>query len=105
MEKVSSRIRHSEAETVFTENTERTKNSIDFIYYFKGLLAKTQYCIQCKACVAECPYRNIEMKDGVLTISDRCVKCGKCHEVSNGCLYYNSVKGKGVKPLKESTVI
>ena len=88
--------------TVFEiENTERTKNSIDFIYYFKGLLAKTQYCIQCKACVAECPYRNIEMKDGVLTISDQCIHCHACLKMVSGCLYYNSVKGsKSVKPLK-----
>ena len=88
--------------TVFEiENLGKTKNSIEFVYFFKGILAKTQYCIQCKSCVAECPYRNIDMQDGVLTISDNCVRCHACLKMLSGCLYYNSVKGsKSMKPIK-----
>lgn len=80
--------------TIFEiETSGRTKNSIEFVYYFKSILAKTQYCIQCMTCVAECPSRNIQMKDGELTILDTCVRCRACLKILSGCLYYNSVKG------------
>ena len=88
--------------TIFEiETSGRTKNSIEFVYYFKSILAKTQYCIQCMTCVAECPSRNIQMKDGELTILDTCVRCRACLKILSGCLYYNSVKGsKAMKSLK-----
>lgn len=83
------------------KNDRKTKNSIEFIYLFKSVLAKSQYCIQCKACVAECPGRNIKMFDGKLTISDQCTRCHACLKIPNGCLYYNSIKGsKEMQNLK-----
>lgn len=95
-------LRQTGNKTVFEiENMGRTKNSIEFVYYFKNLLAKTQYCIQCKACVAECPYRNIKMENGILSISENCVRCKACLKMLSGCLYYNSVRGsKAMKSLK-----
>lgn len=75
------------------ENDTRSKNSIEFIYYFKCLLAKAQYCIRCKTCVAECPHRNIIMDNNGVHISEKCVKCHACLKILGGCLYYNSVKG------------
>lgn len=95
-------LQQDENKTIFEiENNGKTKNSIEFIYYFKNVLAKTQYCIQCKACVAECPNRNIEMCNGELSISDKCIHCHACLKILNGCLYYNSVKGsKTVKTIK-----
>jgi phosphoadenosine phosphosulfate reductase len=88
--------------TIFEiENLGKTKNAIEFVYYFKSILAKTQYCVQCKACVAECPYRNIEMNEGELHLSDECIRCKACLKMLSGCLYYNSVKGsKTMKSLK-----
>ncbi len=88
--------------TVFEiENEKKTKNSIEFVLYFKAILAKTQYCIQCMTCVAECPGRNIQMSGGILTISDRCVRCRLCLKMPNGCLLYNSIKGgNSMKPVK-----
>lgn len=71
----------------------RTKNSIEFIYLFKSVLAKSQYCIRCMTCVAECPHRNISMKGDSVHISDKCVRCRACLKILSGCLYYNSVKG------------
>ena len=57
--------------TTFTiQNQGRTKNSIEFIYLFKSVLAKSQYCIRCMTCVAECPHRNISMKGDSVHISD-----------------------------------
>ena len=66
------------------ENEQKTKNAIEFVSFFRSLLAKTQYCIQCGTCEAECPYRNISMKNGTVQISDNCVRCHECLKV----LYY-----------------
>lgn len=83
------------------QNESRSKNSIEFTYLFKCLLAKSQYCIQCKACVAECAMRHIRMENGELSISDECVRCHACLKIPSGCLYYNSVRGsKDMKNLK-----
>lgn len=83
------------------ENLGNSKNSIEFIFLFKSVLAKSQYCIFCKTCVAECPHRNISMSDGKITISDKCIKCHECLKILNGCLYYNSIRGsKAMKSLK-----
>lgn len=83
------------------ENLGNSKNSIEFIFLFKSVLAKSQYCIFCKTCVAECPHRNISMSDGKKTISDKCIKCHECLKILSGCLYYNSIRGsKAMKSLK-----
>lgn len=95
-------LRHVGSKTIFEiENLGKTKNAIEFVSFFKAILAKTQYCILCKTCVAECPNRNITMKDGKLAISDDCVRCHACLKILRGCLYYNSVKGSNtMKSLK-----
>lgn len=83
------------------ENLGNSKNSIEFIFLFKSVLAKSQYCIFCKTCVAECPHRNISMSDGKITMSDKCIKCHECLKILSGCLYYNSIRGsKAMKSLK-----
>lgn len=83
------------------ENLGNSKNSIEFIFLFKSVLAKSQYCIFCKTCVAECPHRNISMSDGKITISNKCIKCHECLKILSGCLYYNSIRGsKAMKSLK-----
>lgn len=83
------------------ENLGNSKNSIEFIFLFKSVLAKSQYCIFCKTCFAECPHRNISMSDGKITISDKCIKCHECLKILSGCLYYNSIRGsKAMKSLK-----
>lgn len=93
--------KYNEQDILEIENLGRTKNSIEFICFFKSILAKSQYCIRCKTCVAECPKRNIKMDNGILSISDNCIKCHACLKIPSGCLYYNSVKGsKNMKNLK-----
>lgn len=85
------------------DNYQKTKNTIEFVYYFKSILAKSQYCIQCGTCEAECPFRNITMKNGEVKISDKCVRCHECLKILSGCLYYNSIKGS--KVMKKLTGI
>lgn len=83
------------------EKQETTKNSIDFLSYFKSILAKSQYCIQCGTCEAECPFNCISMREGDLQISDNCRKCKSCLKVDEGCLYFKSIKGsKEMKSVK-----
>jgi phosphoadenosine phosphosulfate reductase len=88
---------------IIVENYEKTKNVIEFVYYFKSILAKSQYCIQCGTCEAECPYRNISMIGEKVSISDKCVKCHECLKILSGCLYYNSIRGS--KVMKKLTGI
>lgn len=95
-------LRKKGNQTLFEiENLGKTRNTIEFIYYFKHLLIKSQYCIHCKVCVAECPNRCINMDKNAVSVSDNCIHCHSCLKVLSGCLYYNSVKGsKNVKTLK-----
>lgn len=90
-------------DVISIDNFHKNKNAIEFVYYFKSVLAKSQYCIQCGTCEAECPYRNINMHGGKLTISDKCIKCHECLKILSGCLYYNSIKGS--KVMKKLTGI
>lgn len=98
------RIEHTEKVDIMRiENEYRTKNAIEFVSFFKSILAKSQYCIRCGTCEAECPYRNISMANGKLTISDQCIRCHECLDILYGCLLYNSIKGS--KVMKKLTGI
>ena len=44
----------------------------------KTILAKTQYCIQCKSYTVECSYRKISIQDGFIEILDSCARCHAC---------------------------
>ncbi|MBO6272667.1 phosphoadenosine phosphosulfate reductase family protein [bacterium] len=80
-------------DTIFKiENFGRTKNTIEFISLFKAILAKSQYCINCGTCIAECPNKNISMTKTTVSISNNCTRCHLCLKILNGCLYYNSIK-------------
>lgn len=85
------------------ENEYKTKNAIEFISFFRSILAKSQYCIRCGTCEAECPYRNINMDNGRVTISEHCIRCHECLTIPYGCLLYNSIKGS--KVMKKLTGI
>ena len=94
-------LTRDENRTVFEiENPIRSQNSIDFFSLFKSVLIKSQYCIRCLACEAECAYKCVSVKNGP-RISDKCVKCHSCLKIESGCLYYDSIKGsKDMKSLK-----
>ena len=85
------------------ENEHRTKNAIEFVSFFRSVLAKSQYCVNCGTCEAECPYRNISMQDGRTVISGDCIRCHECLKMKYGCILYNSIKGS--KIMKKLTGI
>ena len=77
-----------------------TQKDIYFMSELKTVFRKTAYCIGCRVCEANCPHGFISMKDGHVTIDDRCVKCKKCHDVFHGCLVANSLRlPKGEKKM------
>lgn len=86
-------VRENGQEIEFTINIgSNTKQDIYFMSALKTVMRKSAYCIGCRVCEANCPNGFISMKDGVVKIDDRCVKCKKCHEVFHGCLVANSMR-------------
>ena len=77
-----------------------TQKDIYFMSTLKTVFRKAAYCIGCRVCEANCPHGFIAMKNGKVTIDDRCVKCKKCHDVFHGCLVANSLRlPKGEKKM------
>lgn len=77
-----------------------TKEDIYFISALKTILRKSAYCIGCHVCEANCPNGFIQMREGVVHIDDKCIKCQKCHDVFHGCLVANSLRiPKGVSKM------
>ena len=77
------------------------KNSLLFISYFKSVVIKSIYCIQCGACSAECKHKCISMNNGV-KIADNCLHCLRCHDLPEHCFRYNSIRNThtGEKNMK-----
>ncbi len=69
-----------------------TQKDIYFASELKTIFRKTAYCIGCRVCEANCPNGFITMKNGCVTIDNRCVKCKKCHDIFHGCLVANSLR-------------
>lgn len=77
-----------------------SRKDIFFMASLKTVFRKAAYCIGCRVCEANCPYGFISMKNGHVTIDDRCIKCQKCHDVFHGCLVANSMRlPKGEKKM------
>jgi len=45
-----------------------------------GIIVKVDICTGCEACVNECPFGAIEMRDDVAHITEKCNLCGTCAE-------------------------
>lgn len=41
----------------------------------------TEACIGCEACLSQCPFGAIEMKNGMASMNDKCTLCGSCVSV------------------------
>lgn len=57
---------------------------------FKQIFRKASYCVGCRVCETNCRNGCISFEGG-LSIKD-CIHCGQCHEISDGCLVYHSVR-------------
>jgi phosphoadenosine phosphosulfate reductase len=88
-------IEHSltEMKTGFTvEITEADmKNNPSFGKIFRQVFKKAAYCNGCRVCEANCKNGRISFENGKLKITD-CLQCLDCHNLSGGCLSYDSLK-------------
>lgn len=91
---------------VFTVDLrDNTNADILFASALKSVFRKSAYCIGCHVCEANCPNGFIAMQDGKVAISNKCVKCRKCHDVFHGCLVANSLRlPKGDKHMTMGSV-
>ena len=74
-------------------NIENSKSDIKFLSLFKSVIIKSDYCVNCGYCAAECKSGCIDMTNGV-HISNQCKHCFSCHDIYSHCLRYNSIKNR-----------
>lgn len=90
---------------VSTYNDNTPSRSL-FLKRLRIVCRKSHYCVSCRVCMANCKYGNLSFDDnGKLSISDKCIKCGKCLEIDTGCYVYKSLwlsKGLGSMNKKKS---
>ena len=76
-----------------------TPANVLFMKKLRKILRKSHYCVGCKVCEANCKYGNLHFdENGVVYISDNCIKCGQCLDIDTGCYVYKSLwlsKGLG----------
>ena len=79
-----------------------------FLKKTRIICRKSHYCVGCRVCMANCKYGNLIFhKDGTLTISKSCIKCGQCLEIDTGCYVYKSLwlsKGLGKMNNKSKSI-
>jgi phosphoadenosine phosphosulfate reductase len=76
------------------------KNSPALGKIFRHVFRKAAYCSGCKVCETNCKNGRISFDSGKIEISS-CVHCFECHNLSGGCLMYDSLKiPQGEKKMK-----
>jgi phosphoadenosine phosphosulfate reductase len=73
-------------------STELVKIDPIFVKLLKNVFKKAACCITCHECEADCHNGFIIMKDGKISVSDKCIHCLQCHKVEKGCLVYKSLE-------------
>ena len=59
---------------------------------FKSVFHKTATCIGCGVCESNCRHGAISFEDGFRIDEKKCVHCLQCHDLSSGCLVFDSGK-------------
>lgn len=78
-----------------------TRTDIFFMAAIRAVLKKASYCVACRVCEANCPYGYITFDNGRVRVDNKCIKCGKCREIDDGCLVANSLR----LPIKEENTM
>ena len=59
---------------------------------FKSVFHKVAACVNCGVCESNCKYGAISFKDGLRIDEKKCVHCLQCHNMTNGCYRYDSIR-------------
>ncbi len=78
-------IKTSDGFEIICNAGQSTKVDIKFSSLLKNVFRKSAYCVYCQVCEANCPFGFIRMENGKTQISDKCIKCQKCHDIYYGC--------------------
>lgn len=71
---------------------------------FKQVFKKAAYCYGCRVCETNCRNGCIAFDGGKPSITG-CLHCGQCHEISDGCLAYHSLRSsKGEGSMKTGSI-
>lgn len=66
------------------------KENPEFAKFFRQVFRKAAYCVQCGACIANCRFNCISFIPQFKITN--CLNCHECHNISAGCLAYDSLK-------------
>ena len=58
-------------------------------------IQKSQACVGCGECQAECPKNAISFSPEIAVDSGRCIHCLRCFNMDEGCLRFNSIRYAG----------
>lgn len=67
------------------------KKNITDMRFFRQIFKKSTFCKDCQVCEANCVHNCISFEQGKLRITN-CKQCGQCHDLTGGCLRYDSLK-------------
>lgn len=62
---------------------------------FKSVFHKSAACVGCGVCESNCSNGAISFKDGLYIDENKCLHCLQCHNLSNGCLLFDSCRLPG----------
>jgi phosphoadenosine phosphosulfate reductase len=66
----------------------------------RQVFRKAAYCVGCKVCETNCKHNCISFDAGTIKVTD-CLHCHDCHNISYGCLVFDSLKiPQGEKKMK-----
>lgn len=84
----------SDADKV-TAKVKNIYNKTPAMKIFKYIFHKAAACVNCGVCESNCRFGAISFKDGLYIDRKKCVHCLQCHDVSCGCLAFDSRKLPG----------
>ena len=83
-------------EVVADENSVVAKikadTNISALKNFKSVFHKSAACVACGVCESNCRHGAISFNDGLYIDTKKCVHCLQCHNISAGCLVFDSCR-------------
>lgn len=70
-----------------------------FLKYFKAILYKSVFCINCRACEIDCIVSAIKTTPTIHIDEKKCFHCYKCLQKNTGCIVANSLRIGGRKNM------